>query len=69
MRLLYNPGTEGVLEEQIRFAQKQLMALTCNHWHAYSFGSVRAQASTPHSSAKNTLEFLFMKKPSKTIHN
>lgn len=35
--LLYNPATEGVLEEQIRFARKQLMALTCDHWHTYSF--------------------------------
>lgn len=61
MRLLYNPATEGVLEEQIRFARKQLMARTCNRWHTYSFISVQAQVSTQHSSAKNTLEFLFVK--------
>lgn len=40
VRLLYNSGTEGVLEEQIRFAQKQLMALRRNHCHTYSFRSV-----------------------------
>lgn len=35
MHLLYSPGTEGVLKEQTRFAQKQLMAqIIATHVHS-----------------------------------
>lgn len=67
-RLLYNLGTEGVLEEQIRFSQKQLMALTGNHCHACSLRSVQAQVSSLHSSEKNT-RVSFYEKLFKTIHD
>lgn len=60
-RLLYHSGTEGVLNEQIRFAQKQIIALMGNHRQLCSFRSVKAQASALHSLAKNTLKSLLIK--------